>query len=163
MRQNLNLVLFCAAVAFLGGTMVGPLIAIFGVAPDFTIIALVILALASGPIPGTVGGFVLGLVQDLSNPTLLGLQALCKTGLGFGLGRLRGRLVHGMPLVEATVIGISVLAHDLVFLLIQSSLSDDSNFLSFFTMTLPSAIYSGLMGIPFLRLAEFLGILRQED
>ena len=163
MRQNLNLLLLCAAVAFLGGTMVGPLIAIGSVAPDFTIIALVILALASGPIPGTVGGFLLGLVQDLSNPTLLGLQALCKTGLGFGLGRLRGRLVHGMPLVEATVIGISVLAHDLVFLMIQSGLSDDSNFLSFFTLTLPSAIYSGLLGIPLLRLAEFLGILRQED
>ena len=163
MRQNLNLFLLFAAVAFLGGTMVGPLIAIGGVAPDFTIIALVILALASGPIPGTVGGFLLGLVQDLSNPTLLGLQALCKTGLGYGLGRLRGRLVHGMPLVEATVIGISVLAHDLVFLMIQGSLSGDSNFLSFFTLTLPTAIYSGLVGIPLLRLAEFLGILRQED
>ena len=163
MRQNLNLVLLCSSVAFLGGTMVGPLIDIGGVAPDFTIIALVILALASGPIPGTVGGFLLGLVQDLSNPTLLGLQALCKTGLGYGLGRLRGRLVHGMPLVEATVIAISVLAHDLVFLMIQSNLSDESNFLSFFTLTLPSAIYSGLVGIPLLRLAEFLGILSQED
>jgi rod shape-determining protein MreD len=163
MRQNLNLFLLCASVAFLGGTMVGPLIDIGGVAPDFTIIALVILALASGPIPGTVGGFLLGLVQDLSNPTLLGLQALCKTGLGYGLGRLRGRLVHGMPLVEATVIAISVLAHDLVFLMIQSNLSGESNFLSFFTLTLPSAIYSGLVGIPLLRLAEFLGILSQED
>ena len=163
MRQNLNLFLLCGSVAFLGGTMVGPLIDIGGVAPDFTIIALVILALASGPIPGTVGGFLLGLVQDLSNPTLLGLQALCKTGLGYGLGRLRGRLVHGMPLVEATVIAISVLAHDLVFLMIQSNLSDESNFLSFFTLTLPSAIYSGLVGIPLLRLAEFLGILSQED
>lgn len=163
MRQHLNLVLFCTAMAFLGGTMVGPLIAIGGVAPDFTIIALVILALSAGPIPGTVGGFLLGLVQDLSNPTLLGLQALCKSGLGFGLGRLRGRLVHGMPLVEATVIAISVLAHDLVFLIVQSNLTADSHFLSLLTQTLPSAVYSGLVGIPLLRLAEYLGILRQED
>lgn len=163
MRQYLTLALLCAAVAFVGGTMIGPAISVFGVAPDFTIIALVILALAAGPIPGTVGGFWLGLVQDLSNPSLLGLQALCKTGLGFGLGRLRGRLVHGMPLVEATVIGIAVLAHDLVYLVIQANLSDESSFLSFFTLTLPTAIYSGLVGIPLLRLAEFLGILRQED
>ena len=163
MRQYVRLVLLCTAVAFVGGTMVGPLIAIKGVAPDFTIVALVILALAAGSGPGAAGGFLLGLVHDLSNPALLGLQALCKTGLGFGLGRLRGRLVQGMPLVEATVIAISVVAHDLVFLLIQSNLSAESSFLSLFTRTLPAAVYSGLAGIPLLRLAEFLGILRQED
>ncbi len=163
MRQYLRLVLLCLGVAFVGSTMVGPLIAIGGVAPDFTIIALVILALAAGPGPGSAGGFLLGLVQDLSNPTLLGLQALCKTGLGFGLGRLKGRLVHGMPLVEATVVAITVVTHDLVFLMIQSNLTAESNFLSLFTRTLPIAVYSGLVGIPLLRLAEFLGILRQED
>jgi rod shape-determining protein MreD len=146
-----------------GGTMVGPLMSIGPVVPDFPIIALVILALAAGPVPGTIGGFLLGLVQDLSNPSLLGVQALCKTVLGFGLGRLRGRLVHGMPLVEATVVALSVVAHDLVFLLIQSSFTTEGNFLSLFTRTLPSAVYSGLLGIPLLRLAEFLGILRQED
>jgi len=162
-RQYLRLVLLCLAVAFVGGTMVGPLIAIGGVAPDFTIIALVILALAAGPGPGSVGGFLLGLVQDLSNPTLLGVQALCKTGLGFGLGRLGGRLVHGMPLVEGTVVAIAVVVHDLVFLLIQSNFSDASSFLSLFTRTLPAAVYSGLAGIPLLRLAELLGILRQDD
>ena len=163
MRQYLRLVLFCSAVAFVGGTMVGPLMSIGPVVPDFPIIALVILALAAGPVPGTIGGFLLGLVQDLSNPSLLGVQALCKTVLGFGLGRLRGRLVHGMPLVEATVVAISVVAHDLVFLLIQSSFTTEGNFLSLFTRTIPSAVYSGLLGIPLLRLAEFLGILRQED
>ena len=163
MRQYVNLILLCSTIAFVGGTMVGPLMSIGPVAPDFPIIALVILSLAAGPVPGTIGGFLLGLVQDLSNPSLLGVQALCKTVLGFGLGRLRGRLVHGMPLVEATVIGIAVLAHDLVYLVIKANLSDESSFLSFFTLTLPTAIYSGLVGIPLLRLAEFLGILRQED
>ena len=163
MRQHFTLAFLCAAVAFVGGTMIGPAISIFGVAPDFTIIALVILALAAGPIPGTVGGFWLGLVQDLSNPSLLGLQALCKTALGFGLGRLRGRLIHGMPLVEATVVAISVVAHDVVFLIIQSGLSEGGHILSLLTWTLPRALYSGLMGMPLLRLADFLGLLRQED
>ena len=163
MRIYLRLLTLCAAVAFLGGTMVGPFISIAGVAPDFTIIALVILSLAAGSLPGTVAGFLLGLVQDLSTPNLLGLQALCKTALGFGLGRLRGRLVHGMPLVEATVIAIAVVAHDLVYLVLQASLSPEGDFLSLFTRTLPSAVYSGLVGIPLLRVADYLGILRQED
>jgi rod shape-determining protein MreD len=162
-RVYIRLILYCVGIAFVGGTMVGPMVSIGGVGPDFTIIALVILALAAGPIPATAAGFMLGLVQDLSTPTLLGLQALCKTGLGFGLGRLRGRLVHGMPLVEGTVVAVSVVAHDLVFLVIQSNLSDEASFLSLFTRTLPSAVYSGLVGIPFLRLADYLGILRRED
>lgn len=163
MRLYLRLITLCAIVAFVGGTMVGPIISIAGVAPDFTIIALVILSLAAGSIPGTVAGFLLGLVQDLSTPNLLGLQALCKSVLGFGLGRLRGRLVHGMPLVEATVIAIAVVAHDLVFLVIQSSLSTHGDILSLFTRSLPSAVYSGLVGIPLLRVADYLGVLRQED
>ena len=87
----LRLVLFCLAVAILGATMVGPLITIGGVAPDFSILALIILALVGGSIPATIGGFLLGLVHDISTPNLMGLQALCKTCLGFGLGRLRGR------------------------------------------------------------------------
>jgi rod shape-determining protein MreD len=162
-RQYFNLILLCSGVAFVGGTMVGPLISIGGVAPDFPIIALVILALAAGPVPATIGGFLLGLVQDLSNPALLGVQALCKTALGFGLGRLRGRLVHGMPLVEATVVALAVVAHDMVFLVFQSSFTTEGSFLSLFTRTLPSAVYSGLLGIPLLHLAEYLGILRQDD
>jgi rod shape-determining protein MreD len=150
-------------VAFVGETMIGPAIAIYGVRPDFAVIALVILALSAGTAPATAGGFILGLVQDLSNPTLLGLQALSKTGLGFGLGRLRSRLVYGVPVVEAGVVFFSVLAHDVFFLLVQSNLTDESFFWPLLTQTLPGALYSGLAGVPLLRLAELLGILRQED
>lgn len=163
MRIYIKLILFCTGLAFVGGTMVGPLVSIAGVAPDFGIIALVIMALAAGPIPGTTAGFLLGLVLDLSTPNLLGVQALCKTGLGFGLGRLRGRLIHGMPLVEGTVVAVSVAAHDLVFLVIQSNLSDEASVLSLLTRTLPTALYSGLVGMPLLRIADFWGILRRED
>lgn len=163
MRFYLRLIIFCAAVAFVGGTMVGPVISIRGVTPDFTILALVILGLAGGSLPATIGGFLLGLVQDVNTPSLLGMQALCKTVLGFALGRLGGRLIHGMPLVEAAVVVISVVAHDLVFLVIRSSLADGGGFLSLFTHTLPVALYSGLAGILLLRIADYLGLMRQED
>jgi rod shape-determining protein MreD len=163
MRLYLRLVLFCLAVAFFGGTVVGPVIDIMGVAPDFSILSLVILGLVGGSIPATIGGFLLGLVHDLPTPSLLGLQTLCKTVLGFGLGRLRGRLVHGMPLVEATVVVLAVVAHDVVFLVIQSALFEGGHALSLITWTLPRAVYSGLMAVPLLRLADYLGLLRQED
>jgi rod shape-determining protein MreD len=151
------------AVAFLGDTVVAPAIAIRGVAPDFAVIALVLLALAAGPVPATVGGFALGLVQDLSNPSLLGLNALCKSTLGSGLGRLRGHLVQGMPVVEGLVVALAVLAHDVVFLLFQSRLSDDAFLMPLATQTLPVAVYSGLVGMVIIRLAGFLGVFAQED
>ncbi len=76
MRFFARTTLMWLLVAFVGETMIGPVIAIGGVGPDFSVIALVILALAAGPAPATAGGFILGLVVDLSTPTLLGLLAL---------------------------------------------------------------------------------------
>lgn len=150
-------------VAFLGETLVGPWIDIRGISPDFAIIALVLLGLAAGAVPATVGGFALGLVQDLANPTLLGLNALCKTGLGYLVGRARGRLVYGLPVVEFLVLVLAVVAHDIVFLLVQSRLSDDAFLTPLFMRTLPTALYTGLAGVPVIRLADFFGILGRED
>ncbi len=163
MRYFIRTTLVWMLVAFVGETMISPLISIAGISPDFSIIALVILALAAGPMPGTVGGFLLGLVQDLSNPALLGLHALCKCCLGFSLGRLRGRLAHGLPVAEGIVVALSVLVHDLVFLLFQSGLIDEGFLRPFLTKSFPVAIYSGVAGIVLIRFAEYLGILGQED
>ncbi len=163
MRYFIRTTLIWMLVAFVGDTMISPLINIRGISPDFSIIALVVLALAAGSAPATAGGFVLGLVQDLSNPALLGLHALCKCTLGFGLGSLRSRLAHGLPVAEAVVVFLSVLAHDLVFLLVQSNLIDEGFLRPFLTQSLPVALYSGVAGILIIQFAEFLGILGQED
>ncbi len=163
MRGFLRTTLIWATIAFLGDTLLGPAIAVKGIAPDFSIIALVILALAAGPTAATVGGFLIGLIQDLANPVLLGLLALCKSLLGYSLGSLRGRLVYGMPVVEFLVLILAVLAHDLVFLLIQDRFVSDNSLGYFFMRSVPVALYTGLVGLPLLRLVEFLGIMRSED
>jgi len=163
MRYFLRTTLIWVLVAFIGDTMISPMISIRGVSPDFSLIALVVLSLAAGPMPGTVGGFLLGLVQDLSNPALLGLHALCKCTLGFSLGSLRSRLVHGLPVVEGVVVALAVLAHDLVFLLVQSRLVDEGFLRPFLTQSLPVALYSGIAGVLIIRLADMWGIMGQED
>ncbi|MBK7189776.1 MAG: rod shape-determining protein MreD [bacterium] len=163
MRQFLRTTMLWFLVAFVGDALVAPMIDIAGRAPDFTIIALVMLALSAGAVPATVGGFAIGLVQDLGNPPLLGLRSLCKCILGFGLGRLRGRLVHGVIVVDAAMIVLAVLLHDFVFLLVQSNLTQERFLVPLLTMSLPTAVYSALVGVPLLRLAEFVGVLRPED
>ena len=99
----------------------------------------------------------------MTRPSAQGLGRGLGVLVGFGLGRLRGRLVYGVPLVEGAVIAISVLAHDLVFLLIESNLTDEGFLVPFFTQSLPVAVYTALVGIPLVRLADLMGILRQED
>lgn len=163
MRDFIRTTLIWVLVAFLGETVLSPMIDIRGIAPDFAIIALVILALAKGPLPATAAGFLMGLVQDLSNPTLLGLQAACKCGLGFGLGKVRGRLVYGLPVVEGAVLMLAVLAHDLAFLIVSGLMGSPVEPGPFFLQSVLVALYTGLVGLPVLRIAELLGILRPEE
>jgi len=163
MGKVLRIALIWFLVAFVGDTMLGPMIAIKGVAPDFSVIAIVVLALAAGAGPASAGGFFLGLIHDLSNPSMLGLQALGKSLLGYGLGSLRGRLIYGVPLIEGLVVALSVFAHDFFFLIVQSSFSNEQFLAPLFTQAIPAAIYSGLVGIPVIRFAELMGILAQED
>ena len=66
MRQFTRITLLWMFVAFVGDALVAPMIDIAGRAPDFTIIALVMLALSAGAMPATIGGFMLGLVQDVA-------------------------------------------------------------------------------------------------
>ena len=150
-------------LAFLGENVIAPLIDIRGIAPDFTVIAVVILAMSQGSRAGALGGFGLGLVQDLSVPTLLGLHALCKSLLGMLVGRARGRLVFGMALLEGALLLVSSLGHDTLFLLVQSRQQNEVFLGPWFTQAIPTAFYTALVGVPLIRLADLLGILRQED
>ncbi len=163
MRAFIRTTLAWMVVAFLGETFIAPAIDIMGIAPDFAVIAVVILALAEGTTAGVLGGFFVGLIQDLSVPNLLGLHALCKTLLGGGVGRLHGRLVYGMPVVEGALVLLASLTHDTLFLLVQSRMESDTFLLPLFTQALPTAVYTALAGVPLLRLADILGILRRED
>jgi rod shape-determining protein MreD len=150
-------------LAFGGEVVLAPLLSIGGVAPDFSVIALVILALAEGSFAGCVGGFALGLVQDLAMPPLLGLHAFCKSTLGYMVGRLRGSLAFGMPFVEGLMVAVVALAHDTVYLLIRSWLSPDAFLLPLFLWAVPRSLYTGLVGMALLRLADILGLMRRGD
>ncbi len=163
MQTIIRTLLVCGLLAFGGETVVGPIMSVKGIAPNFAVIALVVYGLASGGGAATAAGFMVGLVQDLSNPALLGLQALCMSVLGFSVGGLRGRLMYGVPLVEGVVVALAVVGHDFLYLLGQSSLTDEQFLLPLLTRTIPVAVYSGLVGVPVIRLMELLGVLRQED
>lgn len=163
MKSFIRVTIAWVLLVVTGEYLLAPVMAIREVAPDFTIIAVVILAMARGVRAGALGGFSLGLVLDLAVPTMLGLHALCKTALGFAVGHTRGRLVYGLLPVEGALFFLSSLGHDTFFMLIQSRQQSEVFIGSWFADALPTALYTTLIGVPLVRLADLAGMLRRED
>ena len=84
------------ALTVVGGSVahatLTPMISVAGVTPDLPLIMVILLALRRGPEFGCVAGFVTGLLQDATGGGLIGVQALTKGLIGFGIGVAGGRL-----------------------------------------------------------------------
>ncbi len=163
MNRFLRTTLSLAVLALVGNVVLAPLLSLGAIAPDFGLIALAILALGEGAFAGTLGGFVLGLVADTAVPNLLGLNAFCKSLAGYLVGRSRTRLVVGLPLVEGSLVALMAFGHDLLYLIGQSWFSEGAFFRPLITVVLPSALYTGLLSVPVIRLADGLRLLRREE
>ncbi len=163
MSRLLRTLLWCSGVAFLGEVLIAPAIGIFGIAPAFSVIAVLTLALSQGALAGCVGGFLLGLVQDLAVPHLLGLNALCLTLIGYASGRVRDHFQLGMPVVEVSLVIVAVLVHDVLYLAVESRFGFAAFFRPFLLHAIPGALYSGLAGVILLRLAARARVLERDD
>lgn len=163
MSRFLRTTLVLGLMALLGDTLLAPLLTFGHVRPDFSLIAVVILALAEGAFAGTVGGFALGLIIDTASPDRLGLSSLAKSLAGFAAGRARARFNFGIPAVEGTTVAILALGHDALHLLVLSWTGRSTFFEPLFTVALPSAVFTGLVAIPLIRAADLLGLLNRDD
>jgi rod shape-determining protein MreD len=131
-------------------------IAIGSIEPDFIVICVVLFGLQRGPIVGSLFGFVVGILVDLGNPGFLGLNALTKSVLGYGAGRLGAATSPGV-LVLFLVFFAAAFAHDLLYLIIFMWPHLGSAFVTIFTSALPSALYTAVAGIVVERLLAMLG------
>ncbi len=163
MSHLLLTIIRIALLVLLGETFVTPAVTFAGIGPDFTLIGLVILTLSAGTRVGIIGGFVLGLILDSGVANLLGLHALLKSLSGFAVGRFRERVVPGVPLVEILALALLALGHDSVRLVVSAVLIDSSVVRPFFLEVVPSALYTALLGVVSIRLAELAGILRRSN
>jgi rod shape-determining protein MreD len=77
-----------ALALLLQTTLLSPL-RILGARPDLLLLAVVAVAMASGPVEGAAFGFAAGLTADLLLDLPVGVSALVYTGLGFGVGTAR--------------------------------------------------------------------------
>ena len=96
---------------------------------------------------GSIFGFIAGLFQDLFNPSFLGLNALTKTLVGFALGRAGAQTERDHPVFLLALFGVSALAHDFIYLLFFTQLRLGHFFVTWLTVSLPSAVYTAVVGV----------------
>jgi rod shape-determining protein MreD len=116
------------------------------ISPDFVLLLCCFLALYRRPVQGSVLGFLIGFIQDLFNPALLGLNALTKSLLGFAFGHIGQKAIPESAIFFAAIFFIAALAHDFVYLLFFTGLHLGRFFIMFFTVALPSAVYTAVVG-----------------
>jgi rod shape-determining protein MreD len=139
------------AVAVLSGGVahatMGPALRIADVAPDIPLIVVVMLALRRGPEFGCGAGFLAGLLQDAATGGLLGVQALTKSVIGFGVGALGGRLRVSQPLVQVPGLVVLSLVEGVARFALLQLFHYPASFGELMTyVVLPQAIYNGFLG-----------------
>lgn len=139
------------AVAVLSGGVahatMGPALRIADVAPDIPLIVVVMLALRRGPEFGCGAGFLAGLLQDAATGGLLGVQALTKSLIGFGVGALGGRLRVSQPLVQVPGLVVLSLVEGVARFALLQLFRFPASFGELMTyVVLPQSIYNGFLG-----------------
>lgn len=130
-------------LAFIIQSTVVEHIAIWGIKPDFILIILIYVSLRSGSLIGVILGFSIGLLQDFYGPPAnLGLNALCKSLLGFGVGIGKEGLYKDSMLVLMLTLVISYITHDIIYHIIDTRFTFDAVVSWFIGVSLPSVFYT---------------------
>jgi rod shape-determining protein MreD len=95
-----------------------PSLAILGAKPDLIVIILFFFSIRYGVMPGLCMGFLLGLLQDLYTPAILGQNALTKTLMGACIGLFNEKVMRTDPFVKTIILFMMFLVNDSIFMLI---------------------------------------------
>jgi rod shape-determining protein MreD len=136
--------------------VVAPRITFADIGPDFPLLLMAYFAVTRQPQHGAFAGFLIGLIQDLFNPALLGLNALTKTLAGYALGMASAKIEPESSLLLFPLFGVTALAHDVLYLLFFTGLDLGQFFTLLFTVALPSALYTAVVGVVVYKLADAL-------
>ena len=125
-----------------------------GIRPDLLVAFVVYFGWMRGPVAGSVGGFSIGLIQDLDAPGPLGLNALAKTVVGFAVAKAGFRVHRSNPGVRFFFFLLAMIAHDVIYFAALST-GDAWLFLKqMFFVALPSALYTTVVTLFLLGFAE---------
>jgi rod shape-determining protein MreD len=86
------------------------------VAVDLVLVAVVYVALTSGPATGLLAGTFAGLVQDALSSPVIGIGGLAKTVVGFVSGVIGTQFIVSQPLPRFVVFFAASVVHAVIFM-----------------------------------------------
>jgi rod shape-determining protein MreD len=125
-------------------------------AVDLVLVAVVYIALISGPEAGLLAGAFAGLIQDaLSTTGIIGVGGLAKTLVGFMTGIIGTQFIVAQTLPRFVVFVVATIAHAVVFIGLYLVL-DPRRFGTPYVAIGGQAVGNAIVGIVAFQLAEFL-------
>ena len=141
-----------------------PALRIGDVTPDIPLIVVVLLALRRGSEAGCLAGFAAGLLQDVAAGGFIGVQALTKAVVGFGVGALGGRLRVAQPLVQIPGLLVLSIAEGVGRFGLLELFRFPAPFIELLTyVILPQALYNGFLGAAFVFTLVTVESFRDKD
>jgi rod shape-determining protein MreD len=118
-----------------------------GATPDLPIILTLFWALRRGPEAGCLAGFLAGLFHDVAGGGLVGVQALTKALVGFGLGVAAGRWRGESPLVQVPALVLATIGEGVMRWALLQLFHYPATLTSLLVeVILPQALYNGVLG-----------------
>ncbi len=154
LQQRLARWLVLGGLGLAWHALAAPRLGLGGAGPDPLLVILGAVALGEGPVVGSLAGFALGLLADLSQPVTLGLHAAAGALAGHLLGRFALDMAPGVPLVEWSAGAAAAAGYGVLVLVGRVLLAGGAFWRPLLTAVLPSAALTGLLLLPVLRLLE---------
>ena len=121
MRPYLRYIVISLLLVILQTTII-PFASIANITPDLLVIWVIYIAIQHGQIPGTIAGFIIGLLVDLLGGQFIGLTALSKTIAGFLAGYFfnENKIEQILGSYEFLVVtGVASFVHNIIFFVIS--------------------------------------------
>jgi rod shape-determining protein MreD len=122
---------------------------------DLVLIAVVYVAIKSGPVRGLMAGTVAGLIQDALAGGILGIGGLSKTVIGFLSGVLGTQFIVTAPLPRFLLVLVATALHAAIFMGLYSLL-DLRQFPPLYPAILGQAFGNALVGVFLFQMAEWV-------
>lgn len=109
-------VILAVVAALAAQTTLARFIARGSLAVDLVLVAVVYVALTSGPVTGLLTGTFAGLIQDALSSGVIGIGGLAKTVVGFLAGIMGTQFIVAQPLPRFVVFFSATVLHAFVFM-----------------------------------------------
>ncbi|HUV37292.1 MAG TPA: rod shape-determining protein MreD [Patescibacteria group bacterium] len=149
--------ILAALIVFVLQITVANEISIAGVSPDLIVVLLILLITDRDPVSAVVIGFLLGFLQDLGNASFLGMNALAKSIVAYGVSRLGGDFLPESIVFRALLIVAASLVNDIIVLIVTTGFDVIEIIASFFRYSILSAVYGGIVGLIAMVVVKIMG------